>query len=75
MSDTKAVFYANFSCRMAANGGWILQHDGTNGQMTNIIGAFTTSADLLAHLGANVSERGLEEVLKPALWLKQGATA
>lgn len=74
MSDTKSILYSEFRCRLAANGGWLLEHDSGGGRMANIIGAFTSSADLIEHLSRHVYESGLEEVVKvPPVFQKGGA--
>lgn len=73
MSDTKSLFYSSFTCRLAANGGWLLQHEGYDGRMTNVIGAFTSSSDLMQHLASHVTEHGLEEVTPPTPGQEGGA--
>ncbi len=73
MSRRTGVFYPKFTCRRAANGGWLLQYDGSNGHVTDILGAFTTPGDLIEHLAAHISEKGLEEVSVPSSVPEGGA--
>lgn len=55
-------FYQHFICRRATNGGWMLEYEEGRGMAPNVIGAFTTPADLLLYLSAQITEHGLEEV-------------
>ncbi|AUZ95481.1 hypothetical protein PP899_gp61 [Agrobacterium phage Atu_ph08] len=65
--------YQYFLCRRATNGGWTLEYEEGRGMVPNVIGAFTTPADLLLYLSAHITENGLEEVTPPARDQEGGA--
>lgn len=73
MTKRTGVYYPNFTCRRAANGGWLLEYDGVHGAVTSVLGAFTSPADLIHHLASHVTENGLEEVTPPARDQEGGA--
>lgn len=68
MSEKAATpfHYQYFLCRRATNGGWMLEYEEGRAMVPNVIGAFTTPADLLLYLSAHITEHGLEEVTSPA---------
>ncbi len=66
-------FYQHFICRRATNGGWILEYEEGCGMVPNVIGAFTTPADLLLYLSSQVTEHGLMEVTPLACDQESGA--
>jgi len=51
--------YASFSCHVAPNGGWVLQHLGDFREVPTLIAAFSDSADLIKFLDEKVSNEGL----------------
>ena len=58
--------HALFSCHVAPNGGWLLQAESPfRGEASTLIGAFSTSSDLVAFIDEHITDEGLMIGEKP----------
>ena len=61
MSSSQNTKYLSFTCHCAPNGGWVLEHhDGRAGLMSTLIGAFSSSYDMLKFIEERATPNGLE---------------
>ncbi|MFB0692998.1 hypothetical protein ACA106_20950 [Agrobacterium pusense] len=75
MSEKVKVFYPRFTCRTVRNGGWLIEHEGSRGEMNDVVAAFTNTRDFLAYMATHIEEEGLERVGRPEPWEKNGGAA